>query len=74
MAAPDKYLVLTAEQIAIAVGPNREVLLELRIDRSETGLMPNVGLMLQLSAGEARQFASAIARKADEAEAGLPRA
>ncbi len=74
MNTPSKYIVLTAEQIAIAIGPSREVLFDLRIDRSETGLLPGVGLMIQLSSAEARQFARAIIRKADEAESGLPQA
>lgn len=74
MTTPDKYIVVTPEELAVAIGPDRELLIELRIDRSESGLLPNVGLMIGMTPAEARIFAAAIVRKADEAEAGLPRA
>ena len=71
---PERFLVITPENLELAVGPNREVIVRLRGLEKEAGLSPDLGVMLGLSTVEARQFAAAQNRTADNAEAGLPRA
>lgn len=70
----DRYLVITMKQLAVAIGPGREVLINLELPHEETGFDPKLELMAQMTPKEARQLADALVRKANEAEAGLPRA
>jgi ethanolamine utilization microcompartment shell protein EutS len=69
-----RYLILTPPQIGYSiVNPDRDVLLHLDLDREETGLI-GVEVVIRMTPTEARQVARGLLRKADEAEAGLPRA
>jgi hypothetical protein len=72
--ADKRYLVITRENIGVAViDPERAVAIHLDLDRKETGLL-GIEVMIRMSATEARRIAQVLIRKADEAEAGLPRA
>lgn len=74
MSEPSRFYVLTADQLEFAIGPNREVIVRLRGLEKEAGLTPGLGVMLQLTAAEARRFATALNNTAASAEEGLPRA
>ena len=71
---PQRVLIFTPDQLAIAIGPNREVLVHLEGFERAAGLTPGLWVMIRMSAAEARQFAQSLFRMADEAEEGLPRA
>ena len=61
----------------VAVGvlkPTRSVAMQQLIDPDHLHLAPAVGVALQMSPAEARRIAMLLNKKADEAEAGLPRA
>ena len=69
MSNDKKFLVVTAENLAIAVDPKRKfVCVELQNLGSQIGLVENVAVMPSLTADEARQFGAALIRKADQAE------
>jgi hypothetical protein len=70
----EEFIVVTAEQLATATGPNREVLVHLQEFEKHIGLAPGVGVMIRLSPAEARRFAQSLIDMADKAEEGLPRA
>lgn len=74
MVEPEKFYIVTPDQLETAIGPNREILVHLQGFEKHIGMAPGVGVMLQMSAAEARQFGQLLVRKADEAEEGLPRA
>jgi hypothetical protein len=76
---PEKqYIVITADRFwpMILNEPegDRSVAIHLDIPNNPLGLAPGTGLALRFSPHEARLFAEALQRKADEAEAGLHRA
>lgn len=71
MAAPANYLIIPAEAIRLVVADGH-VLVELDMPTSVTGLLPGVGLAMQLTPTQAAEFARALGRKADEAQAGSP--
>ncbi len=74
--APEKILVISASGLSIEVDPDGEpsVLIHLEIPDNQLGLAPGVSLALRMTAAQTRILAAALDRKADEAEAGLPRA
>lgn len=65
-----RYLVISAEQTAVGytTTPKRAVVIELMLPQELLGLAPDLGLMLDFSPDEARQFAAALIRKADAAD------
>jgi hypothetical protein len=72
--ADRRYLVITPENFAVSIiNPDRAVAIHLDLDREQTGLL-GIEVMVRMSPIEARQVAQTLLRKADEAEAGLPRA
>jgi len=74
MASGKRALVVTPQQIAVAIiNPDRDVAIHLDLDQEQTGLL-GIEVMVRMTPTEARQIAQALVRKADEAEAGLPRA
>jgi ethanolamine utilization microcompartment shell protein EutS len=69
-----RYLVITPKDIGLTViNPDRDVAIHLDLDDEQAGLL-GIDVMIRVSPTEARQIARALTRKADEAEAGLPRA
>lgn len=66
-----RYLVIGAEQLAVGytTEQRKAVVIELTLPQELLGLAPDLGLMIDFSAAEARQFAAALVRKADELEA-----
>lgn len=74
MNEPTRFLVIGADQLELAIGPHREVIVRLVGLEKEAGLAPGLGVMLGLTTVEARRFATALNNTADKAEAGLPRA
>jgi hypothetical protein len=71
----EKWLTITPQDIAVGVlKPGRSVAIQLRIHPDHLHLAPAVGVALRMTPTQARQIAKKLARKADEAEAGLPRA
>lgn len=75
MTSIEKWLTITPQDIAVGVlKPDRSVAIQLRIHPDHLHLAPAVGVALRLTPAQARQIAERLSRKADEAEAGLPRA
>ena len=73
--ADERWLMITPKQIGIQANQShRAVMLGLDVSDPNLGLAPGLSIGCQLSPSEARQMAEALVRKADEAEAGLPRA
>jgi hypothetical protein len=71
----ETWLTLTPEHIAVGVlKPARSVAIQLRIHPDHLHLAPAVGVALQMTPAEARRIAKLLNSRADEAEAGLPRA
>jgi len=68
-----KFLVITPDQVKIGPGLDGDVVAEILAPEQDTGLL-GVGLLLRMTPAEARHIASLLNKKADEAEAGLPRA
>lgn len=64
-----RHIVITAESLAFATGPNGEVIVKLLGLEKMAGLTPGLGVMLGLTPEEARKFAQALIRTADAAEA-----
>lgn len=69
-----KFVCFTAENLELAIAPDRSVVVCLKGEEKTLGLAPGIGMMLNFSATEARLFAQALVRTADKAEDGLPRA
>jgi|HubBroStandDraft_1064217.scaffolds.fasta_scaffold472059_2 hypothetical protein len=68
-----RYLVITPNNLGFSVlNPDRDVGLHLDLDPEHTGLL--IDVVIRMTPTEARQTAQTLIRKADEAEAGLPRA
>jgi hypothetical protein len=67
MAEDPRFLVYTAQNIAAFAVGGDSVLMQ--IDCPDLGMSPDVKLCFRLAPEEARQVASALVRKADEAEA-----
>ena len=73
MSEGKRYLVITPNELSFSVlNPNRDVCVHLDLDPARTGLLIDVGV--RMTPAEARKLAQTLLRKADEAEAGLPRA
>jgi hypothetical protein len=70
---PTRWLVISASGLSVEIG-QRDVLVHLQIPDNQLGLAPGLGLALRMTPAETRKFAEALRKKADEAEAGLPRA
>lgn len=69
----DDPLVLTPENLGVAVmNPERDVIVTVDLGRWQEFV--GRPLVLRMTPAETRRFAEALSRKADEAEAGLPRA
>jgi hypothetical protein len=68
------WLVINPEKLLLAVGPGGNVFVQLQYPHEQTGLVPGTELAIQMTPAQARGIASQLLRKADEAEAGLPRA
>ena len=71
---PGRVLLIGADMLDLAIGPHREVVVRLRGLEKDAGLVPGLGVALNLSPAEARRLAAALSRTADKAEEGLPRA
>ena len=73
--ANKRWLMITPEQVGVqADQTSHSVILGLDVSGPELGLAPGLSVGLRMSPTEARQVAEALLRKADDAEAGLPRA
>ncbi len=65
----ERFLVIKPDGLAIAiVNPDRDVVIHLRGLEKAAGLTPGLQVMIEMTPTEARQFAQALIRKADEAE------
>lgn len=65
-----RYLILSAKELALSIIPeHRDVLVHLNLAEMSAGLVPGFEFALRLSPSESRDFAQALSRKADEAEA-----
>lgn len=71
---PERFLVITPESLELGVATDRNIVIRLRGLEKEAGLTPGLGVMIVLTATEARKLAQSLNRKANEAEDGLPRA
>lgn len=73
--ADEQWLMITPKQVGVqADKTSRSVVMGLDVSDPRLGLAPGLSVGLRMSPTEARQIAEAIIRKADEVEAGLPRA
>jgi|HubBroStandDraft_2_1064218.scaffolds.fasta_scaffold00063_28 hypothetical protein len=70
--AEERWLFLSPQSLIFGINPKRNVSIRLDYDRTELGLAPGVHLAMELTPAEARQLASVLFRKADEAEASQP--
>jgi hypothetical protein len=70
----EKWLTITPLNIAVGIIPDREVAIQFLIHPDHLHLAPAVGVAVRMTPTQAREIAKKLARKADEAEAGLPRA
>ena len=68
MKEPSKYLILTSDQVQVAPGPGGDVLANILAPEQDTGLL-GVGLILRMTANEARALAALLNKKAEESEA-----
>jgi hypothetical protein len=70
------WIMVSASSFFVAIDRfrDRDVAIHLDIPDGQIELPPDTGLALRLAPHEARQIAASLLRKADEAEAGLPRA
>jgi hypothetical protein len=68
-----RTFVITPKNLAFSiVNPDRDVIVALDLDPKQSGLLIDVAI--RMSPNEARLVGATLIRKADEAEAGLPRA
>ena len=65
---------LTADRLEVGTNERGEVAIRFDFPGADLGLAPGLSLAAQLSPQEARDLAEALLRKADDAEAELPRA
>ena len=72
--ADERIFYLTADRLEVGTNERGEVAIQFDFPGSDLGLAPGLSLAAQLSPQEARDLAAALLRKADDAEAGLPRA
>jgi hypothetical protein len=63
------WLVINPEKLVLAIGPGRNVFIQLQYPHEQTGLVPGTELAIEMTPAQARAFASQLSRKADEAEA-----
>ena len=63
---PEKWLVISAGGLSLSVYSNR-VMIHIDEPPDEIGLVPGTGLAIDLTEAQARELASALSRKADEA-------
>jgi hypothetical protein len=68
-----RFLVITPDQVRVGIDQQRDVVAEILAPEQDTGLL-GIGLVLRMTPAEARSVAALLSKKADEAEAGLPRA
>jgi hypothetical protein len=73
MSEGKRYLVITPNELSFSLlNPDRAVCVHLDLDPACTGLL--IDVIARMTPAEVRQVAQTLLRKADEAEAGLPRA
>jgi ethanolamine utilization microcompartment shell protein EutS len=73
MSNEKRILVITPNNIAFSViNPGRDVCVHLDLDPAHTGLL--IDAVIRMTPAETRRIAKILLQKADEAEAGLPRA
>ncbi|WP_157378913.1 hypothetical protein [Burkholderia ubonensis] len=72
--APKRLICFTPENLELAIADDCNNVVRLSGMEKEAGLTPGVGMMMVLTPTEARGFAEALLRNADQAESGLPRA
>lgn len=74
--ADERWLVIAPRQVRVVAGetPDPTVVLMLDVSDPQLGLAPGLRIGLSMSPAEGRAIAHSILRKADEAEARLPRA
>lgn len=72
--AEGKILFMSPQNLAFLITPHQTVGMRLDYPAGELGLAPGVILAMEMTPTEARNVAQMLLRKADEAEAGLPRA
>lgn len=70
----DDYIVISSRQLRGFATHERDVLMEVELAQASAEVVGSAGFLLRMSASEAREVARMLVRKADEAEAGLPRA
>lgn len=70
----ERPLFIAPSDIEVGITPQHSVSVRLGPPAKSLGFDPSIVLAIELSPSEARQIAALLARKADEAEAGLPRA
>lgn len=63
-----KWLIINPERLLLAIGPERQVFVQLQYPHDQTGLAPGVELAIQMTPAQAREIAKKLLRKADEAE------
>lgn len=69
----DRILVISPENLGLAVGPHRDVVIRLHGLEKEAGLVPGLAVAIAMSPTEARRLAQALCNTAALAEEGLPR-
>ena len=69
--AEDDVLILTPDRLALAIAPDRSVMV--MVDLGASAQFVGRPLGLSMSPNEARAFAHALTKKADEAEGRTPR-
>lgn len=69
MGNPNRFLVIGADSLELAIHEHGNVVVRLKGLEKEAGLAPGLGVMLGLTPAEARQFAKALERTAQKAEA-----
>lgn len=67
MTEPTRFLMITPDNLELAVADDHNVVVRLRGLEKEAGLTPGLGVMIVLSPGEAVQFAEALKRTAQKA-------
>lgn len=70
----ERPLFIAPQDIEVGITPQHSLSVRLGKPDPSLGFDPQIVLAVELSPTEARQIAALLARKADEAEVGLPRA
>ena len=66
---PTRFLVIGADSLELAIGPDGNVVVRLMGLEKEAGLAPGLGVMMALSPAEALQFAQRLESMAQKAKA-----